>query len=125
MDPINPGFTATAARDPNRPLIGNFPVYTREVTIKSGQNLADGAVVGKDGDSKYLLSLSAASDGSQTPIGVLVGAVDASGGDKKGLVAFAGDFNEARLTFGTGHTAASTWLALSARGLYLVAPQLY
>ncbi len=58
------------------------------VTILSGQNLKAGAVLGKvtaSGKYKQCDNTTPASDGSQTAAAVLLEAVDASGGDKKGV----------------------------------------
>lgn len=54
--------------------------YSREVaTVAAGQNLRLGAVVGRDTLSGKLKGLDpAASDGSQNPVGILLGNVDAS-----------------------------------------------
>lgn len=61
--------------------------YSRDaVTILSGQNLASGAVLGKvTASGKYKAYAAAATDGSQTVAGILVAAVDASGGDTPGV----------------------------------------
>jgi hypothetical protein len=57
------------------------------VTIASGQNLAAGTVVGKvTVGGKYIAYDNGAVDGSETAAGVLLYAVDASGGDKKGVI---------------------------------------
>ena len=64
------------------------PQYTREqVTVASGQNLPAGAVVGKiTATGKYAAYNNAATDGTETAAGVLVAAVDASGGDAQGVI---------------------------------------
>jgi len=61
-------------------------LYSRDTeTVISGQNLAVGTVVGKiTASSKITILAPAAVDGSQTAVGVMVAAVDASGGDKLG-----------------------------------------
>jgi hypothetical protein len=57
------------------------------VTIVSGQNLAAGTVVGKiSASGKYTAYDNDASTGEQAAAGVLLFAVDASGGDKKGVI---------------------------------------
>jgi len=120
MDPYNPGFSTSAAYDPNGLFASDQPAYIRPVTIVSGQNLAAGAVLGQiTTGGKFKLSATAASDGSQTQVAVLLGAVDASAGDKAGLAAFSGGFKQQRLVFGDGHTPDSAWRALSARRIYL------
>ena len=71
------------------------------------------------GSGEYTLSLAAAVDGSQDPEAVLADAVDASGGAKEGPIYEAGTFNDARVTFGTGHTADSVRAALRDKGIHL------
>ena len=54
-------------------VITDHPVVTRPVTVASGNNLKRGALVGKiTASKKVVLSLSAASDGSEKPYGVLM-----------------------------------------------------
>jgi hypothetical protein len=54
--------------------------YSREVaTVAAGQNLRLGAVVGRDTLTGKLKALNpAATDGTETPVGILLGNVDAS-----------------------------------------------
>ncbi len=96
----------------------------RKVTILSGQVLTRGAVIGKiTASGKYILSLSAAADGSQTPDLVLAEDCNATGGDKEGLAYEAGIFNANALTIGTAHTLASIQEGLRAKGIHLVTAQ--
>lgn len=65
--------------------------YSREtVTLKAGTNYALGSVLGKiTASGKYRLSPAAqvaGDEGAETAVAVLVEAVDASSGDKTGLV---------------------------------------
>lgn len=62
--------------------------YSRdEVTVASGQNLATGTVIGIITASGKVTQLApGASDGSQNAAGVLLNAVDASSGDKPGVI---------------------------------------
>jgi hypothetical protein len=69
---------------------------------------------------KYTTSLSASSDGSQTPVAILANDVDASAADVTNVLVYtSGEFNERAITFGTAHTAATTRDALRARGIHL------
>ncbi|MBE0454846.1 MAG: head decoration protein [Roseovarius sp.] len=95
-------------------------LHSRQITIKSGQNLTRGAVLGKDGDGKYLLSLSAAVDGSEVPDLILAEDADATDGDVVTIAYSRGDFLESALTIGTAHTAASIREGLRAKGIVLV-----
>ena len=63
-------------------------LYSRDkVTVASGQNLATGTVVGVITASGKVTQLApGASDGSQNAAGVLLNAVDASTGDKPGVI---------------------------------------
>lgn len=74
------------------------------------------------GSGKAILSLAAATDGSQTPVEILAEAADASSGDVQAITYKSGDFNQDAITFGTGHTAASVKAGLQDRNIYLHAP---
>jgi len=94
-------------------------IVSRKITVISGQTVARGAVLGRiTASGKYNLSLSAASDGSQTPDLILAEDCDASGGDKEGLAYEAGVFNVNALVIGTAHTAASIQEGLRAKGIH-------
>lgn len=108
---------------PDRLIAGpQIGVITRKITVVAGQNLVRGAVLGKNG-SGYLLSLSAAGDGSQTPDLILAEDCDASGGAKEALAYVTGVFNVNALTIGTAHTAASIQEGLRAKGIHLITAQ--
>ena len=64
------------------------PQYTREqVIIAAGQNLPAGAVVGKvTASGEYAAYDNAATDGTESAAGVLLAAVDASGGATEGVI---------------------------------------
>ena len=101
-------------------LAGDFPVVTESVTIASGQNLVRGTVLGKiTSGGKYVKSLSASSDGSQTPDAILLEDCDASEADKVAPVAISGSLNPNALTYGDSHTAASIKAGLRAKSIFL------
>lgn len=115
-----------AAFDPNGLLVQlqGAPVYGAMVTIVSGQNLAAGSLLGQiTTGGKYALSLAASSDGSEAPVAIIPEACDASGGDKSAFVYFLAEVNEAKVVFGTGHTAASQRRRLAQLGLLLWTPK--
>lgn len=118
---MNPRFS-TETYSPDRLIAGDHPVMTKTVTIKEGEDLKRGAVLGKDGDGKYLLSLAAASDGSEDPVAILAQDVDASDADTEAGIYEAGEFNEDALTFGDGHDADSVRDDLRALSIYLRKP---
>jgi hypothetical protein len=81
--------TMTEARRTGEFIISeaNGTISRDEVTIVSGQNLAVGTVVGKiTASGKYTAYDDDNADGSQTAAGILYAAVDATAGDKKGVI---------------------------------------
>lgn len=98
----------TETYDPLGLIAGDYPRFVQKVTIADSAALTAGAVLGRiTTGGKYQLSLAAAEDGSEAAVAVLAEDADASDGDVEGLVYIAGAFNADKLTFGTGHTAAS------------------
>lgn len=92
--------TATETFTPEQLFAGSADIVTQAVTVLSGQNLTQYSVVGRvSATGKIKLSATTANDGSQVPIGILVNAVDASGGDKAGTIYIGGDFNRAALVW--------------------------
>lgn len=71
------------------------------------------------GSGKLLSSLAAAEDGSQNPKYIAAATVDATAGDAGCVVFAAGMFNSDAMTFGAGHTAASTKEGLQLLGIHL------
>lgn len=72
------------------------------------------------GSGKHVLCLAAATDGSQTPDLILAEDTDASGGDVVTVAYFGGDFIDAALTFGTGHSYATVFDTLRAKGINIL-----
>jgi hypothetical protein len=116
-----PASFGSTSFSPDRLIAGDTPIVTRAVTLVSGQNLTRGAVLGKiTTGGKYTLSLSASSDGSQTPDLILAEDCNASGGDKVALAYVTGEFNQSALTIGTAHTADSIREGLRVKGIHLI-----
>ena len=120
---MNASFVTEGTYSPDALIAGNHHLLVgRKVTVLSGQNLVRGAVIGKiTASGKYVLSLTASADGSQTPDLILAEDCNASGGDKQAMAYARGDFNSAALTLGTAHTVASITEGLRAKGITLVA----
>lgn len=119
---MNASFATEGTYSPDALIAGNHHLLVgRKVTILSGQNVVRGAVLGKvTASSKYVLSLSAAADGSQTPDLILAEDCNASAGDKQAMAYARGDFNATALTLGAAHTVASITEGLRAKGVVLV-----
>ncbi|WP_018875278.1 head decoration protein [Thioalkalivibrio sp. ALJ8] len=98
-------------------------LVARAITVKEGEDLKRGAVIGKDGDDKYLLSAAAADDGSEVPDLVLAQDVDATGGDTPAIAYSRGDFSESALILGDGHDLDSIREGLRAKGIILTPVQ--
>lgn len=101
-------------------LIASTDFSTGSAVIATGQTLVRGTLLGKVTASGELIqSLAAAADGSQTPYAILNDDVDTTSGAKSAAILVEGTFNSGAMTFGTGHTAASTADGLKAIGIYL------
>lgn len=112
---------STASLQPDRLVAGDMELIARKITLISGQNLLRGAVLGKiTASGKYNLSLSAASDGSQTPDLILAEDCDASGGDKPAIAYATGIFAQEALNIGTAHTADSIREGLRGKGIHII-----
>jgi hypothetical protein len=104
----------------------DYPVITKPITLAAGQNLPEGAVLGKITDAesadvgKCVLSVKAATDGSQKAYAVLTYAVDATSAAKKATAYMSGDFVGKNLTYGTGHDKDSVFDDLRAVGVYVI-----
>jgi hypothetical protein len=114
----------TETYTPDQLVAGDYPLVTRTVTILSGANIQRGHLLGRiTASGKYIVSLSGASDGSQTPVAIAADNCNASAGDALTGVYETGEFNEAAVIFGASHTADSTRAALTARGIHLKSAQ--
>ncbi len=115
------GFTSEGSFAPDNLIAGDqINPITKSVTLVSGQNIVRGTVLGIiTSGGKYTTSLSAGSNGSQTPKAIAAEDVDASAGDKTTLVYIAGVFNQNELTLGTAHTIASVTEGLRDNGIFL------
>ncbi len=99
-------------------------LLSEKIMLAAGQNLKRGALLGKvTVGGKYVLSLAAASDGSQVPRRLLVEDTDATTADKEALGYRRGDFNDFAVTFGAGHTAASVAEGLADMNIFILTAQ--
>lgn len=117
---LQPGSDNAAGTYIHDNLLGGcHKTVTESITVDTG-NLKRGAVLGKvTATGKYILSASAAVDGSQVPSVILAEDTDATAGDVVTVGYLTGEFNTAALTFGAGHTAASVKDGLRDLGIFL------
>lgn len=94
-------FLAGSGSDTHSPVelfAGECEIVTQTDILSSGENLAKWTVVGRDSTTKKLeVWDTSASDGTQTPVGILVHAVDASLAEKTCQIYVGGFFNFAAL----------------------------
>lgn len=118
------GFTSQGSYSPDNLIAGEFPRVARKITVATGANLVAGAVLGKiTASGKYILSASAAVDGSQTPDTILAEDAAAASADVEAIAYFSGEFNELALTYGAGHTASSVRDTLRDKSILLTKNQ--
>jgi len=116
------GFTEET-REYDNLIAGDFPIVTKEGTLLTGQNLTRGTLLGRvTASKKYVKSLAASSDGSEVPTAILAEDKDATSEDKKVMIYLTGEYNDNKVTFGTGHSAASTRDGLRAKSIFLKTP---
>lgn len=116
-------FIANAAHDPNGIVAGGFDFKADSETLLTGTNYVAGTLLGKiTASGKFTTSLSAASDGSEVPVAVLLEDVDASSGDQSAVILKMGSVVSDKVIFGTGHTLASVKDDLMARGVVILEP---
>ena len=101
---------------------GDFKVVTGGVTVKSGETLERGAILGAlTADGKYVQNDTTANDGSEAPVCILAEDCDASSGDVTRVpVYLSGQFDAANVTYGGTDTKADVYDALVAKNIYLV-----
>lgn len=105
---------------PDRLIAGDFPIVTRSVTIAVNQTIQRGHLLGRiTATGHHVISLAAASDGSQTPVAIAADNITTGGSTATTGVFETGEFDEAAVIYGTGHTAASVRGALTVRGIHL------
>lgn len=124
-----PPFAAIYPFVNDRLIGGDKKLVTTTVTIAAGQVLVRGSVLGQitaggATQGQYNLSVAAATDGSQTPICILVDSIDTTAGANTAGVYLEGEFNSAALTLGAGQTIASIRQFLRPIGIHLKTPVL-
>lgn len=130
MDDINAGFVALAGSSnvPDQLIVSTANLVSRKFVLMSGQSVSRGQVMGKmtitgspTGDEgKVKKSLTAASDGTETPDSVAAETRDASAGELEILCYTSGRFNGVAigaLILGTGHTMATIREGLRGKGI--------
>jgi len=113
----------TETYTPQELFTGSFPRHTEPHTIAAGQTLAALSVLGRvTATGELTLSDATAADGSETPVAILLAAVDTTDGAARAPVYVAGCFNPELLVYGDGHDADTVAAAFLGTPLFLRAP---
>ena len=105
--------------DPNL-IAGNFPRVERKLTVLTNQVLIAGTVLALDDAGKAVpVDSASATSEIQTAVGILAHDVDTTGADGEAIVYYAGEFNEAALTWAGTDDADTHRDALRPLGIYL------
>lgn len=107
--PLAAGVTTVGTFAPDELVICAGTARVRTIASGSGV-VARGTVLGKiTASGKLTTSLTAASDGSQTPYVIAAETVDATSADADAVVYFSGSFNTNKLIYGTGHSLSTVF----------------
>lgn len=101
-------------------LASDHPQRLKLVTIASGANLSEGAVLGKvTADGKFKLADDTATDGSENADAILVEAAAAASAEVEAAVLLSGHVKGSALNFGGSLTAADVTDLLRTKGIYI------
>lgn len=105
---------------PDQLVAGTLQLVTDTGTITGGV-YKRGTVLGKiTASGKYTVSVKTATDGSETPVAILVDDVDASThGDQSGGLYLMGEFNQNKIIFDTSWAAPELKAALRPLAIFL------
>lgn len=105
-------------------ISGSSDIVTNTATIANGSNLADRTVVGRvDTSGELIACVGTAVDGSEVPVGILVNAVDASGGAETGSIYVGGVFNPELLVWDASFSAVDKLGAFDGTNITLTTPK--
>lgn len=114
-----PGMTSSMFI-PDQLVSGPLQLVTDSVTIAVKGPLIRGTVLGMvTATSQYALSVKTATDGSETPVAILVDDVDTTTVAQQGGVYLMGEFNQNKLIIDASWTLANLKIALRPFGIFL------
>ncbi|HDT6090113.1 TPA: head decoration protein [Raoultella ornithinolytica] len=104
---------------PDQLIAGTLQLVTDSGTITGG-TFQRGTVLGMiTASGKYTQSVKTATDGSETPVAILVDNVDASNSDQNGGLYLMGEFNQNRIIFDNSWTVPALKAALRPLAIFL------
>lgn len=108
---------------PEHLITGTMPVFSEPEVYVAGAAVAALTVVGRvTATGKLKKAVKTANDGSQKPVGIAVGDVDAAAADAVGATYKAGCFDPAVLVIDPSFTAEDVRIAFEGSPLFLRAP---
>jgi hypothetical protein len=115
-----PVFSTAASPAPERLIGGDtMPRVAREVVVPASQTIVPGLLMGRiTANGQWIRSLAAAVDGSQVPRGVAMTTVTTTANTEVPIFV-TGEFAEAQIVLGVGHTLASVREGLADLNIYL------
>lgn len=117
-NPFVPGMNS-ALFVPDQLIAGTLQLVTDSVTITGGP-YKRGTILGAiTASGKYTHCVKTATDGSETPLAILVDDVDASTSDQTGGVYLMGEFNQNYITVDNSWTIAEMKVALRPLAIFL------
>ncbi|MFM0243791.1 head decoration protein [Paraburkholderia sediminicola] len=94
----------------------NFTITAGGIAFVAGDSFTLNAL---EATGNYILSVKTASDGSQTPVGILAMSTNASAGPQMAAVYVMGEFNQNAISFDPSWTLAALQQALRPYGIFL------
>ncbi|HFQ7085442.1 TPA: head decoration protein [Raoultella planticola ATCC 33531] len=118
QNPFSPGMKS-ALFVPDQLIAGTLQLVT-DTGIITGGAYKRGTVLGLvTASGKYKLSVKTATDGSETPVAILVDNVDASTADQNGGLYLMGEFNQNHIIFDNSWTVPALKTALRPLAIFL------
>lgn len=118
QNPFSPGMKS-ALFVPDQLIAGTLQLVT-DSGIITGGTYRRGTVMGMvTASGKYKLSVKTATDGSETPVAILVDNVDASTADQNGGLYLMGEFNQNHIIIDASWTLAAVKTALRPLAIFL------
>ncbi|HIF5760731.1 TPA: head decoration protein [Raoultella ornithinolytica] len=118
QNPFAPG-TKSALFVPDQLIAGTLQLVT-DTGIITGGAYKRGTVLGMvTASGKYTLSVNTATDGSETPVAILVDDVDAATTDQNGGLYLMGEFNQNHIIFDDSWTVLTLKAALRPLAIFL------
>ena len=121
---FNPKSVETQTQNWDFRFASQKDIVINKVTLAENQDLQEGSVLGKvTATGEYVLSVAAATDGSQVPSVVLVDNAKTASGETPDVPVYeSAHLHTTFLKFGAGHDATTVREALREKGIFISPP---